>query len=200
MAEPAGRTDLELINLIKEENDEDALKELSERHGAIYSSVINRYVGNNYQNSGQANIELLQDKNLMIYNCARNYDENKVCKFTGYLWNSSRYHILNNLNDKYNKNTYSVEPEKINLLVDGQIKSEINIKDYSDVDFILETASKMDDPRIYKIIKSRFFKGENGKLNKWKNVGKDVGISSQQCINLYLRSIKYLRNKVKANG
>lgn len=188
--------DLVLVSNIKSSNDEESLKELIRRHNPMCFSVYKKY-SSALQVSGLNIEDLISSKDYVIYQSAKSFNFDKKSKFSTWLYNQIRYQCLNTINE--NKNTLTMEIEKINFLID-QMNSKENsssekIKDANEYIFkILESCS---DKRILQIYKMRYFNGP--KLMAWSKIGKKLKISTQTAINLHKKGMDLLKIKINSN-
>ena len=56
------------------------------------------------------------------------------------------------------------------------------------------------DSRVKTIFKERYFGGERGKLNTWKNIGDKIGLSAQGCINIHDKTLTEFQKQIKKNA
>ena len=84
---------------IKNKNCEESLLQLSERHSGLYFKIIKKYSKSFFANNINID-EASSDKNLIIWNSAKNFKEDKNVKFSTWLANQVKYFCLNTLNKK----------------------------------------------------------------------------------------------------
>ena len=183
--------DLSLIQAIKSDNDENSLKELIAKHSGIYLQIVHQIV------SDQSNVnknDIIDDKNLFIYQKALNFDPNKNIKFSTYLGNEIKWKCLN-IHNKAKKYEYCDINDQSEFLMDKDYTKEILNKEA--IDFIFEIAEKNPDPRVRKIIQIRYKEGNGHKLTPWKKIAKVLNLSIQGCINIHNRFIKEVKQEIK---
>ncbi len=123
------------------------------------------------------------------------YSPNKKAKFNSWFTNYSRYHILNTIK-KMNELGRFIPTEnlEIDLLNNTHNKFHFDnreeIKDH--VFKILESAS---DERVMKIFELRFY--GNKEDRKWKNISRELNLSTQQTTNIYKKYRNLLNTKLK---
>ena len=188
--------DLVLVSNIKSSNDEESLKELIRRHNPMCFSVYKKY-SSALQVSGLNIEDLISSKDYVIYQSAKSFNFDKKSKFSTWLYNQIRYQCLNTINE--NKNTLTMEIEKINFLID-QMNSKENsssekIKDANE--YIFKILESFSDKRILQIYKMRYFNGP--KLMAWSKIGKKLKISTQTAINLHKKGMDLLKIKINSN-
>ena len=73
--------DIELVNNVQEDNCQQSLKELINRHSALCYNVYQRY-GNTLTSSGVCFDDVVKEKDYIIYKSAMSYNPEKNTKFT----------------------------------------------------------------------------------------------------------------------
>lgn len=185
-----------LASNVKLSNDEESLKELIRRHNPMCFSLYKKY-SSAIEVSGVNLQDLISSKDYIIYQSAKSFNPDKKSKFSTWLYNQIRYQCLNTINS--NKNTLSMEIEKINFLIDQMSLKENNssekVKDANEYIFkILESCL---DKRILQIYKMRYFNGS--KLMAWSKIAKKLKISTQTAINLHKKGMALLKVKINSN-
>lgn len=188
--------DLILVSNVKSSNDEESLKELIRRHNPMCFSLYKKY-SSALEVSGVNLQDLISSKDYIIYQSAKSFNPDKKSKFSTWLYNQIRYQCLNTINN--NKNTLSMEVEKINFLIDQMSLKENNssekAKDANEYIFkILESCL---DKRILQIYKMRYFNGS--KLMAWSKIAKKLKVSTQTAINLHKKGMTLLKVKINSN-
>lgn len=175
------RTDQELIDRIKENQDNDSLIEIISRHSGVYHDMVDKFL------SGERNMadrdSLLQDKEFTIYNSVLKYDSSRGAKFPTYLANETKWKCLNTLtkNKKFQKCSLD------DLLKQPQDKSDLEFCENSEVFSLFDKfLEKEKDLRFKKIIDMRY-NGPHNKLTPWRKIAKKLGMSIQGVINIHNR-------------
>lgn len=186
-------TDIDLINKVKQEQDNDAINELVNRHSGCYLQVVNKYCS---MSSGKLSLQdLSEDKTYNIYKYAQTYNPDKECKFSTYVSNMTRYTCLDLLKKEPEIKEYLDAPDKFN----GGICLEENIPtsyttnenlDIFDLDVAIHKVIK--NPKFKKIIKLRHPRFI-AKSMCWTEIGKRVGMSNEGARRLYNRNIKKIK-------
>jgi DNA-directed RNA polymerase sigma subunit (sigma70/sigma32) len=182
--------DLSLIQKIKKDQDEDCLKELISRHSGIYLQIVNQTI------SDQSNVcksDIIDEKDLFIYEKALKYDPNRNIKFSTYLGNEIRWKCLN-IHNRAKKYEYCDVGSQEEHLVDKDYFSESSEKEV--VDLIFEKAEKSEDHRVRKSIQMRYKDGFRNKLTPWEKIANKLKLSIQGCINIHNRFIKEIKKEV----
>lgn len=187
-------TDKELVKNVKNNNDENSLKELVIRHSGICLKVYNSY-GPNIVASGYFIEDLYKEKDCLIYNCALKYDESKNCKFSTFLGNYARYEALNLINS--NKYQFQ-EIDEATYKIDFSAQSD-DFKNKETYEYVENLLDQMHDKRIKDVFEMRYFNKLNLDTDKkptWEVIGKELDVTPQTAINLHNRGLKTLRQKL----
>jgi RNA polymerase sigma factor (sigma-70 family) len=184
-------TDLHLIKRIKDKNCEKSLIELSERHSGLYFKIIKKYSKSFFANNIDLN-EATSDKNLIIWNSAKNFKEDKNVKFSTWLANQVKYFCLNTLNKKSKDRLVATEDQ----ILDSLNEKPITQKHENLFEFTGNILSQLKDSRIRKIFSLRYSSAE--KKPSWCIIAEKLQISTQTAINLHNKGISILRKKIKS--
>lgn len=193
--------DFILINNIKNDVNVDySLKLLEELYGGIYYKIIHYYFSHD-SNKHQKD-EILQDCCYYIYQSAKDFDFSKKTKFSSYLGNRARWACLNQIN-KNKKNCLDVPAntdistkesmECINRSNGNNFYSELRDKEVFELFF----SDLKSNEQVYKIFKLRYLEGTNNKLMPWRQVGKEMNLSIQGCINIHDRFLQKIKKQKK---
>lgn len=190
-------TDPELTDLIKEKDNEDALNLLIERHSGIYVDIVKKYGSKCLPNTDI--YDIISDKDYVIYKAALDYDENKA-KFSTHVGNKAKYLCLSKKTlSKKNKRMIpfdSIDYSEKSSELHPDEKCEIS-ENFSS---IMKLINDHPDNRVKTIFKERYFGGERGKLSTWKNIGDNIGLSAQGCINIHDKTLIEFQKQIKKNA
>lgn len=187
------KTDLELVEGIKNKNCSECLQELFDRHSGICVDVCSKYSGALIKNSVILS-DILEQKEYIIYRSAMSYDPTKGSKFSTWLANQMRYFCLNSMNKN---RLVATDEESMNCIVHtrglNSHSQEASLDDK--VDFIKNILSQVKDKRVKEIFKIRYF---NGAIKKtpWAKIAKELGVSTQTAINLHNKTITLIKRKM----
>jgi RNA polymerase sigma factor (sigma-70 family) len=187
------KTDLELINGVKDKNCSDCLQELFNRHSAICVDVYSKYSGGLIKNSVILN-DIVDQKEYIIYKSAMSYNSEKGSKFSTWLANQMRYFCLNSMNKN---RLVATDDESMNAIVHaGPFSPQDQSSTLEEkVDFVKNIIAQVKDKRISKIFKIRYFNGSR-KKTPWAQVAEQMGVSTQTAINLHNKAIKLIKRKM----
>tara|TARA_R110000824_G_scaffold17971_10_gene71960 strand:- start:1096 stop:1704 length:609 start_codon:yes stop_codon:yes gene_type:complete len=188
----AMHSDLTLISKIQDDNDQDSLLAIIDRHSGIFHSMVN-YFMSNPQNTLDKNT-LVGEKDFTIYSAALNYDPDRNTKFSTHLANQTKWKCLNILNKKKKNREIFIDDEK--TFIEPSCSSFIKDIDKGEAMEMFEKCLKEEkDERVKKIVDMRYEGGHN-KVTPWRFIAEELKMSIQGCINVHNRFI----NKVKKEG
>ena len=182
-----------IINIKKDFKTDLCLNELYEKHSGIYCRMINSYVPEGASFADRQ--ELIDDAKYHIYCAALKYDESKNTKFSTYLGNVTRWMCLNKYNKSkktghcsHNEEDFSNVSSEERHFVDSMMNKEL-------IDKIFESIQEIGDSRAYEIFTMRYIIGHKNKVMPWKQIGKEMSLSIQGCINIHDSFVKKIKSK-----
>ena len=186
-------TDSALTDLVKSENNENALEELISRHSGIYVDMLKKF-GMKCLTNNQVS-DIMGDKDYTIYKAALEYDESKA-KFSTHLANKTKYMCLTQ-KTKNKKNRFCTNLDDIIFCQkDKSSTPDESCKMNDSFSRILKLIDKHKDKRLKTLFHERYFCGKRGKLKPWKDVAKKINLSAQGCINIHDKAIKEFSQKI----
>jgi DNA-directed RNA polymerase sigma subunit (sigma70/sigma32) len=189
-------TDADLIKNIKDNNCNDSMKELEDRHSGICYTMIKKYY-NSMSSVGVDPVELAKEKDYVIFKSALNFDASRNIKFSTWLGNQMRFHCLNCMNK--NNTTISMENESIKLIMEkNQILNTNSLLNKDNCEYIFNLLDQLKDKRIVEIFKIRYFSDK--KTVSWSKIGRKLKISTQTVINLHNKTLRFLKNKLESTS
>lgn len=177
-------TDLQLINLVKQDQNSDALNILIDKVTGLYVSTVTGYTYVPYFERQ----ELLDHKHANIYSFIEDYNPNRGMAFSTYIAQRTKWKCKSLIN-KY------PEAEELNKDI-TEDKSCENIKSIENEDiyqYILTLAADIDDSRFYEIFRYRHCIPVK---KNWKEIGKIFGITNEGARKIYNRNFLKLKNKI----
>lgn len=187
------KTDLELVEGIKNKNCSECLQELFDRHSGICVDVFSKYSGALIKNSVILR-DVLEQKEYIIYKSAMSYDPSKGSKFSTWLANQMRYFCLNSMNKN---RLVATDEESMNCIVHARCLHSYDEEGLLNdkVDFVKNIISQVKDKRVKKIFNIRYFNGA-AKKTPWAKIAKELGVSTQTAINLHNKTITLIKRKM----
>ena len=185
-------SDLTLISNIQEDNDQKSLMILIDRHSGIFHTMVNHFMS--HPNSVLDKTTIVEEKDLTIYDSAKNYDPDRNTKFSTHLANQTKWKCLNALNRSKKNREYFIDDENsyIEPFCDSFVK-EINKEEA--LCLFEKCLDKEEDERVKKIVDMRYGTKDN-KVTPWRFIAEELDLSIQGCINIHNKFI----NKVKKEG
>ena len=116
-------SDLTLISKIQEDNsDQKSLIALVDRHSGIFHTMVNHFMSS--PQCALDKTQIVEDKEMTIYDSALNYDPSRNTKFSTHLANQTKWKCLNALNKKKKNKEYFIDDE--NSYIEPSCDSFIN--------------------------------------------------------------------------
>jgi RNA polymerase sigma factor (sigma-70 family) len=163
---------------------------LLERHSRLYYRTCGRYT-KVLADLGISRDDILDDKNIVFYNCILSFNVDKKVKFSTWLSNTARFHCLNTINSR-KKITPAVDDENHSEITDDTSEEKNEILE--GFDYAMHILKTIKDKRVKKIFELRYL-SEGRKYGTWGGIAKQMKISSQTAINLHNRGLKILHKK-----
>lgn len=183
-------TDQQLIEKIKNEQDSEAFKELSERHGGLFTQIITRNYHKLSNISGVFFQDILEEKTRLLYDSVFDYDE-KRAQFNTHFGNKIKFFCKELVSEPRLQLASFETPEKLNEAIDKnhQCMPEISLDDEGKR--ILTILSNQDDKLLSKIVYMRYFLPEGS--NSVRAIAKTLKMSHQGVYNKLKRAGKILK-------
>ena len=184
-------TDAELIIKVKQNNCNQSLKTLIQRHSALCFDICKKY-SSAISKNGLRVEDVTEEKEFLIYKSAISFNPEKKTKFSTWLGNQVRYFCLNLMNKN---NLIPTEDGQLDFF----INKDVSYEPYSmeeKMDYINNIVDQIKDKRIQKIITLRYFNNPN-KKTPWNKVAQEIGVSTQTAINLHNKAMGLLRTKME---
>jgi len=179
------------INNIQLKDCADSLSCVIERYTPVFLSMYSKFFYS-MKESGADPADILEDKDLIIYEAAKSFDLNKGSSFCTWLSNNTRYRCLHLIN-KTKKMSILKERVKTNNELSFNNFNKNIFKEKELNTHIFSILNKLKDKRISSVYKLRYFSGSK---MTWSNIGKHLGFSSQTAINLHARGANALKKKI----
>ena len=185
-------SDYTLITNVQEENDENSLLEIIDRHSGIFHTMVNQFMSHPHCSLDKS--LLVGEKDSTIYSAALNYDPTRKTKFSTHLANQTKWKCLNILNKKKKNKEFQLDDNSNydEPFSDGFLREIDKGEAFS---LFNKCLKKEKDERVKKIIDLRYGV-DNNKLTPWRKIAEELDMSIQGCINIHNRFI----NKVKKEG
>ena len=186
-------SDLTLICKIQEDNtDQESLIALVDRHSGIFHTMVNHFMSS--PQCALDKTQIVEDKEMTIYDSALNYDPSRNTKFSTHLANQTKWKCLNALNKKKKNKECFIDDE--NSYIEPSCDSFIKDINKEEALSVFEKCLKTEeDDRVKKIVDMRYG-SYNNKLTPWRFIAKKLDLSIQGFINIHNKFI----NKVKKEG
>lgn len=189
-------SDQELIdNIQSNKRVEDSLRELIDRHSGIYLDMVNSYASPN--NPFIDYNELIEDKEYRIYSAAIKFNKDKGAKFSTYLGNETKWMCLNLYNRNKRRPVWHseyIENMSETEEMESDTFSECVRQDL--LDKVFKVIKDHPDKRVEKIFEMRYITGSKNKVMPWKQIGDQMNLSIQGCINIHNSAVEDLQQEL----
>lgn len=180
--------DLKLISNIKNNNCNDSLIALVNRHSGICFNI-----GKKFATHCNLSLQDLSDnKYWIIYNAAMSFKDNKGSKFSTWLGNQVRFFCLN-FKNKNNK-LCPTEDGVLEFLINKNHYNKTNNKQEI-IDVIIDLFHQINDPNTKKAIYYRYFSNKNRILN-YSEIAEILKVTPQTVLNWHNKFIKLAKKKL----
>ena len=166
----------------------DSLKELVDRHGGMIFNI-----GKKYCNSCNLDINELNDnKYWIIFNAAKSYNSEKGSKFSTWLGNQIRFFCLNFKNK--NSKLVPIEDQHLEFFInDLQKHNKNNQKEL--VHTIIDLFNDISDPNTKNAIYYRYFYDKERILN-YSEIAEILKVTPQTVLNWHNKFINFAKKKL----
>jgi len=178
--------DLKLVRLYKK-GDSIAAKEIIDKYQNLVANVIIKFSRRN----PHINVaDLMDDINIIINNSVSTFNPKKNASLCTWIYNNARFHCLNTNKNK----SRIINSEDVNI-PEQSYESHSSSKENGE--YIFNILSQIKDDRIKRIFEKRYINFDSSKkINPWKNVAEEMGISITMAINLHEKGKKILLEKL----
>jgi len=180
------------IKKVQDEECESSLSELIDRYSPVFLSMYSRFISSMKQ-SGADPADILDDKDMIIYESIKSFNIDKGVSFCTWLSNITKYKCLHLMN-KSRKTCALKERYKNKIFTDDNLFVSNPIEKISLRQELNKALGSIQDERVAKVYSLRYF---SGKKMTWSEIGKKMGFSSQTAINLHRRGADILKIKIK---
>jgi len=179
------------IKKIQTDNCSSSLDSVIERYTPVFLSMYSKFFFA-MRESGADPSDILEDKDLIIYEAAKSFNLDKGSSFCTWLSNNTKYKCLHLIN-KTKKSSLLQERVRNNneTSLNNLNKNVFKLKELNS--HIFSILDSLRDKRIMSVYKLRYFSGNK---MTWSKIGKSLGFSSQTAINLHARGADILKKKI----
>jgi RNA polymerase sigma factor (sigma-70 family) len=177
-----------LIKKIINNQCNDSLKELVERHSGMIFNI-----GKKYSSCGLDLNDLNDNKYWIIYNAAKSYKKDKGSKFSTWLGNQIRFFCLNHKNK--NKKLISIENEHLEFFINDYYKKENHSNKKNIINNIVDLYNEISDPNTKNAVFYRYFFNKERILN-YSEIAKILDVTPQTVLNWHNKFIEFAKKKL----
>jgi len=187
--------DNKLVLNIKNKNCEESIKELIHKHTPLCYKILQKFYPT-LSKAGYSKDDIFNERFYLIYKSVMTFKPDRNTKYSTWLGNYTRYHCLNMLNAR-KQHTVSIEDENIKNIVLKEAEEEP--KSDNTKEFVSHILDEMNDKRVKRIYMMRYFSAD-GRKKTWKEIAKNLGVSSQTVINIHNKAKRILKTKLKSEN
>jgi RNA polymerase sigma factor (sigma-70 family) len=194
---PTDKTDMELVSLVRDQNDSGAFKVICEKYEDVFFKICQKYAPP-LTASGVDVQDIFDEKNYIIYSCIKSYDPSYRAKLSTWIGNHARYLCLNAITARKFTMSSLSNTDVNKLIEDSEATRSYDLrqsKGKEDFKYALNILDQLKDPRVKEVFRYRYF---SDKSMIWTKISEQMGISSQTIINLHRRGIRLLRRKMES--
>jgi RNA polymerase sigma factor (sigma-70 family) len=178
-----------LIKNIVEDQCNDSLKELVNRHSGILFNIGKKYCS--YCNLDIN--ELNDNKYWIIFNAAKSFNSTKGSKFSTWLGNQIRFFCLNykNKNSKF----LTIEDQFLEFFLNESSKKENSLNKKEIIHNIIDLFDNISDLNTKNAIYYRYFYNQDRVLN-YSEIAKILNVTPQTVLNWHNKFINFAKKKL----
>ncbi len=195
--------DSETIRIIQENKDQhaikDALDSLISRHSGIYFDMSKKFLPQKADWTMDAD-EAKDELPTFFWECARDFDPSKGCKFSTRLGEKARFKFLNSR--KSYKDKKRIAGPISNISHDDKFWEQFESKseptelvNNDTIEYAFLKIKELNDDLVTQIFTERYLNGKGNKLMSWWDVADKVGRSHENCRQIHDASIKLINEK-----
>lgn len=170
--------DNDLIKMVKEDSDSDALKELAHRHSGLYHNILNQY-------SYIPEIEkqdIIDHKEYNIYQFALDYKPEKGMKFSSFVGQQLKWQCKSLISreisfESMDARDFAAETEQ-----------------YDDPVVMRDEVNKIADEKFREIFNYRF---SGDKLMPWRKISELMNINHETLRSIYNKNIEIIKHRIE---
>ena len=189
--ELSNKSDLHLIELIKNKSDSAAFLELQKRVEKSYYRTCKSYCRRVPMLSYES---LVEDVHYVMQKAIISYKPNKKTKFNTWLTNMGRFHILNTIKSSTENGHFIPSENKDIDIINNSNNIFFEEKREDLKEHIFYILDRLADKRIVNIFKLRFYSDK--KNRKWKSIAGKMDLSIQQTMSLFNKGRDFLYKKL----
>lgn len=194
--------DLVLVNNIKNQNQflDQSIRILSERHSGLFFDIVSRTTGNSTHWQQNVKSDILQEKEYVVWDAAKTFDDSRDVKFSTHFGNTVRWNCLKRKTQASKTSIeISIESEPLSILsaINDTLLVDMDSEKYIS-SVLMEEINKIKNKRDKKILMLRYFSSEKKNL-PWKKISEEVKLSVQGCINVNNKYLEQIRKRLVKN-
>jgi RNA polymerase sigma factor (sigma-70 family) len=189
-----GKTDIFLVQQVKEKSCNDSLKELISRHSGICFSIGKKFFGGSSFNIQ----DLIDNKDRIIYYAALSFNCEKGAKFSTWLANQVKFYCLN-LKNKMSR-YIETENDSMEFLLNQYYNSSNDSSNKKElISTLFDILDQIKDEKIKKAIHYRYFSNKEKILN-YCEIAEILNVTPQTVLNWHNKFIHIAKKKLTSKS
>ncbi len=185
--------DLDLVKQVKNNNSEDALLELVERHSGLFYKTISKNLP--FSNNSWDIDEIVQRKEHLFYEAIDTFDPDRNIKFHTWLANKTKYVCLSQRSKLRDQPDFCEFDESFGEVTD--LSPDCYLSNKEDVERIMSLASKRCTTKALEIFHKKYFGGENEAGQSFTEIAQEMEISPQAVQASHAKTLKVIQKAIK---
>jgi RNA polymerase sigma factor (sigma-70 family) len=181
-----------LIKKVIENQCNDSLKELVDRHSGMIFNIGKKYC----QSCSLDLNELNDNKYWIVFNAAKSFNSTKGSKFSTWLGNQIRFFCLNFKNK--NSKLIPIENDHLEYFINISAKNSQHSNQKEIVNTIIDLFNQISDPNTKDAIYYRYFYNKDRILN-YSEIAKILNVTPQTVLNWHNKFISFAKKKLTSN-
>lgn len=188
------------IQRIKDNKDQRGIEEsidyLIEQHSGIYFDMARKFLPPNADfRMDQQDVK--DEMPTFFWEAANAFDPDKGCKFSSRLGDLAKWKFLDSGN-KYSEPIINVpQDDKFWERFENEHDSSLIPVDDSNIDLALSKVNELNSELVTKIFTLRYKVGKNSKVMPWKDIGREVGRTHENCRQIHAAALETIRKKIE---
>jgi RNA polymerase sigma factor (sigma-70 family) len=181
-----------LIKKVIENQCNDSLKELVDRHSGMIFNIGKKYC----QSCSLDLNELNDNKYWIVFNAAKSFNSTKGSKFSTWLGNQIRFFCLNFKNK--NSKLIPIENDHLEYFINMSVRNSSNSNKKEIVNTIVDLFNQISDTNTKDAIYYRYFYNKDRILN-YSEIAKILNVTPQTVLNWHNKFISFAKKKLTSN-
>ena len=182
-----------LVNLVREEKNDEALIQLMQRHSGIFHKTVTDYLPPSL-NYGERE-DVYEEKPSYFFDAILSFDESRNAKFVTWLANRTRYSMLTKRSKEKAKPIFCEFDESLGGVTG--LTPDTYYEKRTDSEKVLQLVFDKYGEDMYDLFKDKYFGGPNRTGKTFNEIADGLGVSPQAIQAKHRTVLKFLKRKLK---